>query len=128
MTLRGSDTEPYQCVICKSRPAVRGAGFQSIPISSKDDQNSSNLCYYKAMLQMYSEAGAFPAETFEDVWKQFDGQRADTAQMASLTIPVCEQEICIQSTTGLHQKSIMKIVSDTGRSINLSGLFLTTLF
>ncbi|MBA7494046.1 hypothetical protein ES702_04615 [subsurface metagenome] len=128
LTLRGTGNEPYKCVICKTRAAIRGAGFQVIPVTSKDEPTSDKMKVYKALLRSYSEAGAFPAETFEDVWKKLDEQRAGTAHMASLIIPVCDQRACVTATTTLHYRAMKKILMKHRGDFDPKDMFLSTVF
>lgn len=52
--LRGKDNEAAKCVVCKVRPATGVGAFQSVPITSHDEQTSHKLNYYRAMLELYA--------------------------------------------------------------------------
>lgn len=64
----------------------------------------------------------------KQIWKQFDKERASTAQMASLVIPVCGQQLCLKETTKIHIMSVDKLVQDSGHQIDPTMMFSTTAF
>lgn len=65
------------------------------------------------MIDLYAKAGAFLRETVKGVWKQFDENRIDAAQMATLIISLCNQQTCMKRTTTLHTLSVARLVKDS---------------
>lgn len=93
-----------------------------------DQSDSNKIKYYEAMLRYYSKAGAFPGKSFDEVWKHFEETRAIIAQMATLTVPVCNSESCLESTTTLNEIAVLKLVADSSDTIDPTLMVLGTTF